>query len=128
MADTIKCPTCGKSTIISSFCEHCGRSLNTCPSCNARIGKEALFCPKCGVLISEERRLLLSQQRIAWFWWLLPVVSPILLFSPWVGGALAWSVNRDKNPRIARYILIFGISLSIIAAIVTFVFGREIVI
>lgn len=126
MADTIKCPTCGKATVIGGFCEHCGRALNTCPACKAKVSKDAIFCPNCGSLISEERRLLLSQQRISRGWWLLPVVSPILLFSPWVGGAIAWAVNRDKNPHIARYILIFGISLSIMLAIATAILGWEI--
>jgi cytochrome bd-type quinol oxidase subunit 1 len=57
----------------------------------------------------------------------MPIISPLLLFSPWVGGVVAWAVNRDKNPRIARYILFFGILLSVILSIVTFVLGWGVV-
>ncbi|UCG83255.1 MAG: zinc-ribbon domain-containing protein [Dehalococcoidia bacterium] len=126
MADTIKCPTCGKSTIIGSYCEHCGRALNTCPACRLKVGKDAIFCPNCGSLISEERRLQASQQPIPRRWWLLPVFSPLLLVSPWVAGVIAWGFNRDRNPRKARYILFFGILLSIMLAIATAVLGWEI--
>ena len=127
MAELVKCSTCGQFTVAGGFCEHCGKSLNTCQTCKARLLSDALFCPRCGTLISEKKRLLQSQQRISWAWWLMPIVSPLLLFSPWVGGAVAWAVNRDKNPRKARYILFFGVSITVILAIVTFVLGWGIV-
>jgi cytochrome bd-type quinol oxidase subunit 1 len=87
------------------------------------ILKEAIYCPRCGALVSEENKRRLTQQPISWAWWLLPLVSPILLFAPWVGGVLAWAINRDKNIRLARYILIYSIVLSIIVVIVAFVYG-----
>lgn len=123
MVERIKCPTCRKFTLIGSYCEHCSKSLNTCAACGAGVLGDAIFCPRCGALISEEKRLALTRQRVAWYWWLLPVASPLLLLSPWVGGAVAWAVNRYRNPRISLYILLFGIALSIILVVVTAVLG-----
>jgi len=123
MTNIVKCPTCGRLTIVGSYCEHCGSLLDTCQTCRAKVAQEAIFCATCGALISEERRRLLSQQPIPRRWWLLPVFCPLLLLSPWVGGIVAWAVNRDRNPRQARYILFFGILLSIILGTVTLVLG-----
>ncbi len=123
MAGTVKCRTCGQMTVAGGFCEHCGTPLTICKACNRRLLSDAIYCPNCGALVSEKNRRLLSQQRVFWAWWLLPVFSPLLLFSPWVGGTVAWAINRDKNPRKARHILFFGIALSVILTIVLFVLG-----
>lgn len=123
MTERIKCSTCGQFTVVGGFCEHCGRTLNICQACKAHLLSDALFCPNCRKVVSEEKLGLQSQKHVSWAWWLMPLVSPLLLFSPWVGGVVAWAINRDKNPRIARYILVFGISLSIILSIVTFSLG-----
>jgi len=123
MNTSVQCPTCGKLTIMGGYCEQCGKSLNRCPACNAIVLRDAIYCPYCGALISEERKRRLAQQHISWAWWLLPVISPLLLFSPWVGGVINWAFNKDRNRRTARYILFFGILLSIIITIITFMFG-----
>ena len=53
-------------------------------------------------------------------WWLAPVLVG------WIGGLVAWLVNRDIDPRVARYMLLAGIVSSIVAAVLLFgVLGRE---
>jgi len=41
-------------------------------------------------------------------WWLLPV------FLAWIGGLAAWLVNRDKEPKKARYMLFGGLGMTVI--------------
>jgi uncharacterized membrane protein YeaQ/YmgE (transglycosylase-associated protein family) len=45
-------------------------------------------------------------------WWLLPI------FLGWLGGLIAWLVNRDVDPRTARNMLIVGIVISVIGALI----------
>jgi hypothetical protein len=45
-------------------------------------------------------------------WWLLPI------FMGWLGGLIAWLVNKDIDPKRARAMLITGIALSIAILIV----------
>jgi hypothetical protein len=42
-------------------------------------------------------------------WWLLPI------FMGWLGGVIAWLVNRDVDPQRARAMLITGIVVSGVA-------------
>jgi hypothetical protein len=53
------------------------------------------------------------QQRraVSGAWWLLPI------FMGWLGGLIAWLVNRDADPRTARNMLIVGIAISVIGAL-----------
>ena len=41
-------------------------------------------------------------------WWLLPI------FFTWLGGLIAWLVNKDKDPRKAKSLLWWGIGLTFI--------------
>ena len=45
-------------------------------------------------------------RRVSGAWWLLPV------FLGWLGGLIAWLVNKDVDPRRARQMLITGIAIS----------------
>jgi hypothetical protein len=45
-------------------------------------------------------------RRISGAWWLLPILVG------WLGGLIAWLVNRDVDPRRARQMLITGIAIS----------------
>jgi len=40
-------------------------------------------------------------------WWLLPI------FMGWLGGLIAWVVNRDVDPERARAMLVTGIAISV---------------
>jgi CHASE2 domain-containing sensor protein len=44
-------------------------------------------------------------------WWLLPILMG------WVGGLIAWLVNKDADPKVARSMLITGIAISAVLII-----------
>jgi hypothetical protein len=51
-------------------------------------------------------------------WWLAPILAG------WLGGLVAWLVNRDVDERVARNMLITGIVISVVSVILIFgVFG-----
>jgi hypothetical protein len=45
-------------------------------------------------------------RRVSGAWWLLPI------FMGWLGGLIAWLVNKDADPQRARQMLITGIAIS----------------
>jgi hypothetical protein len=47
-------------------------------------------------------------------WWLLPI------FMGWLGGLIAWLVNRDADPRKARAMLWTGIAVSVLVILLVF--------
>jgi len=44
-------------------------------------------------------------------WWLMPILLG------WLGGLIAWLVNRETDPRTARAMLLVGIAISLIGAL-----------
>jgi hypothetical protein len=48
------------------------------------------------------------RRRVSGAWWLLPI------FMGWLGGLIAWLVNRDADPKMARAMLITGIVVSVL--------------
>jgi hypothetical protein len=50
-------------------------------------------------------------RRVSGAWWLLPI------FMGWVGGLIAWLVNKDVDPKRARAMLITGIAISAVVVI-----------
>ena len=52
-----------------------------------------------------------SQRRVSGAWWLLPI------FMGWLGGLIAWLVNKDADPKRARAMLITGIAVSAVLVI-----------
>ncbi len=50
-------------------------------------------------------------RRVSGAWWLLPI------FMGWVGGLIAWLVNKDADPKRARAMLITGIAVSAVLII-----------
>jgi len=51
-------------------------------------------------------------RRVNAAWWLLPILVG------WLGGLIAWLVNRDVDRRVARNMLITGIVVSVIAIVI----------
>jgi hypothetical protein len=47
-------------------------------------------------------------------WWLAPILAG------WLGGLIAWIVNRDVDPRVARNMLITGVAISVVSLILIF--------
>jgi uncharacterized membrane protein YeaQ/YmgE (transglycosylase-associated protein family) len=50
-------------------------------------------------------------RRVSGAWWLLPI------FMGWVGGLIAWLVNKDVDPKGARAMLVTGIAISAVVII-----------
>jgi uncharacterized membrane protein YeaQ/YmgE (transglycosylase-associated protein family) len=44
-------------------------------------------------------------------WWLAPILAG------WLGGLIAWLVNRDLDARVARHMLVTGIVISVVSAV-----------
>ena len=51
------------------------------------------------------------RRRVSGAWWLLPI------FMGWLGGLIAWLVNKDVDPRMARAMLITGIVVSVLLVV-----------
>jgi hypothetical protein len=49
-----------------------------------------------------------ARPRVSGAWWLLPI------FLGWIGGLVAWLVNKDVDPDKARAMLITGIVISVV--------------
>jgi hypothetical protein len=94
--------------------------LHSCAACGARISRTALFCAECGAPISKEQRDAIAVERTSPGWWLLPLSLAFIGFA-WVGGLIAWSLIRYKDPSKAAGLLWFGISLTVIEIVVAVV-------
>ncbi|VVB68683.1 zinc-ribbon domain protein [uncultured archaeon] len=76
-----------------------------CSNCGAEIDAKAVVCPKCGVAQHK------PDEKVSSLWYLVP------LFFGFIGGIVAWAVNKDRNAPKARNMLIFGIIWTIIVVI-----------
>ncbi len=121
-------------------CVNCGKMV--CQACRTEL-HDKIYCPSCAnqlfVLRSEAQPAAAATaapvtqaeqpavtettpaaaatpalQPVSGAWWLL-VILPIF-FGGWnfIGGIIAWAVNRNKDPRKARSMLIWGILLTVI--------------
>jgi hypothetical protein len=55
---------------------------------------------------------VVQPRRVSAAWWLLPI------FMGWLGGLIAWLVNKDIDPRRAKAMLVTGIVISAILIVV----------
>jgi hypothetical protein len=55
---------------------------------------------------------VVARRRVSGAWWLLPI------FMGWLGGVIAWLVNKDVDPQRARAMLITGIVVSGLAVVI----------
>lgn len=95
-------------------CVSCGKMV--CVACRTELqGK--VYCQTCADKLFVSRDQIQAGQTapqvqpVSGWWWLLPI-----LFT-WLGGLIAWAVNRHKDPKKARSMLIWGIVLAVILAI-----------
>lgn len=58
-----------------------------------------------------------APEKIASIWWLMPV------FLVWVGGLASWALNKDKDSKRAKSMLIWGIAFTFIWLIVLTLIG-----
>lgn len=62
--DTVVCPACGHSVVMSKFCCECGHKLsmsNVCLKCGSALTPGARFCIRCGAEVSEPKAAPQSQ-------------------------------------------------------------------
>ena len=52
-------------------------------------------------------------------WWLSPILFGLL------GGLVAWLVNRDRDPRTARTMLIVGASITVVLTLLYYIGGPQ---
>lgn len=84
-------------------CVSCGRLV--CEACETTLGGK-LYCQPCADHVFTTK----PAGRVSGFWWLAPILlTPIFL--SWLGGLIAWLVNKDTDPRTARNMLALGLVL-----------------
>lgn len=93
---------------IAEVCVHCGArpalAHKYCWYCGKPTSPHQEVCLECGVL--QKRKS--SSEEVSGAWWLMPV------FFGWLGGVVAWVVNKDRDPEKARSMLGTGIILSVV--------------
>jgi len=107
-------------------CVSCGKML--CIACRTEL-QEKVYCPTCANKLFIAKSdvpvavdTTATAKPVSGAWWLL-VILPLLFGGwCWIGGIIAWAVNKDKDPKKARSMLIWGIVLSVIYIILAIVF------
>ncbi|HVH15032.1 MAG TPA: zinc-ribbon domain-containing protein [Candidatus Angelobacter sp.] len=85
-----------------------------CRSCGKEMADNAVFCPSCGAPVRGPASTGSTAtpwqpgQQVSAAWYLVPLIFGIL------GGIIAWAVNKDKDPKRARNLLIFGLVWSLV--------------
>jgi len=116
------CPSCGKPNDQDArFCSSCGAEFTVVARRRAQTTSPGPAQPAAeapdGVAHQDsspgERPATKSGQpspRVSGTWWLMPV------FLGWLGGLIAWLINKEKEPKKARSMLITGIVVSVALA------------
>jgi uncharacterized Tic20 family protein len=82
-----------------------------CVNCGTKINSKAVICPSCGVQQSG------LSENVSSLWYLVP------LFFGFLGGIVAWAVNKDRDPKKARNMLIFGIIWTVLLVLLMMLLG-----
>jgi len=82
-----------------------------CPSCGKEVSPQALYCPNCGNNLRQATPPAQPTESVSALYWLLP------LFFAFLGGIVAYVVVKDRNPKEAGHLLIFGLVWTFAAAI-----------
>jgi hypothetical protein len=80
-------------------------------SAEVGIGSPAVLAPATPAATPSAWAPRTAPRRVSGAWWLLPI------FMGWLGGLIAWLVNKDVDPQRARQMLITGIGVSVLLVI-----------
>jgi hypothetical protein len=97
-------------------CVSCGKMV--CIACRTEL-QEKVYCQPCANKLFVHKDLVQPAkvetvvtaptiQSVSGWWWLLPI------FFLWLGGLIAWAVNKSKDPRKSKSMLVWGIVLTVI--------------
>lgn len=88
-------------------CVNCGKMI--CLECRTILGGK-IYCQKCAEetfqQVQAAKTAVVPSRGVSGAWWLLPI------FFTWLGGLIAWLINKDKDPRKAKAMLFWGIGLT----------------
>jgi hypothetical protein len=84
---------------VSAACSNCGKLI--CADCSLTAGGK-FYCQPCVEIILAQRQ----REKVHDVWWLAPI------FMLWVGGVVAWFVNKDIDRNKAKNMLITGLILT----------------
>lgn len=82
------------------------------------MADNAVFCPSCGALArgaaptSSPASPWQPAQHVSGAWYLVP------LFFGIIGGIIAWAVTKDRDPKRATNLLIFGLVWSMVPILI----------
>ncbi len=80
------------------------------------MAETASVCPNCGAPVKGMAMSSVAPpntaQHVSGAWYLVPLFFGIL------GGIIAWAVNKDKDPKRARNLLIFGLLWTFVPLII----------
>jgi len=83
-------------------------------SAEVGIGSPPMLAPATPAATPSAWAPRTAPRRVSGAWWLLPI------FMGWLGGLIAWLVNKDVDPQRARQMLITGIGVSVLLVILLF--------
>ena len=102
-------------------CVSCGKMV--CVACRTEL-QEKVYCPPCANKLYIAKADVPTYvpagpvvQTVSSAWWLL-VILPFIFGASWIGGIIAWVVNKSKDPKKASSMLTWSIVLSVIWLII----------
>ena len=101
------CVSCGKMVCVACRTELQGKVY--CPQCanNLFILKDNIQPAKVETVSTAP-----AMTSVSGWWWLLPI------FLTWLGGIIAWAATKNRDPKKAKSMLIWGIVLTVIYGII----------
>jgi DNA-directed RNA polymerase subunit RPC12/RpoP len=110
------CVSCGKMV-----CVACKTELHDkvyCPTCANKLFVRKDDVPVAAAVVDTTPAV----KPVSGAWWLL-VILPLLFGGwCWIGGIIAWAVNKDKDSKKAKSMLVWGIILSVIYLVLAIIF------